>query len=151
MEGNKTVIDRLMNFMERLEQACSSTDYAELNTVIENAKKSFEDGMDNDLNTPVALASVFDFMNEINKNFDKISKSDAEKIKMQMLSFDSVLGLLKQTEEKTLTSEQEALIAKRQEYRLAKNWANADALKKQLLDMGIEVKDTPNGPVWKFI
>ena len=151
MEGNKTVIDRLMNFMERLEQACSSTDYAELNTVIENAKKSFEDGMDNDLNTPVALASVFDFMNEINKNFDKISKSDAEKIKMQLLSFDSVLGLLKQEEEKTLSAEQEALIAKRQEYRLAKDWANADALKKQLLDMGIEVKDTPNGPVWKFI
>lgn len=151
MEGNKTVIDRLMNFMERLEQASSQTDYAELNAVISNAKKSFEDGMDNDLNTPVALASVFDFMNEINKNFDKISPSDAAKIKAQMLSFDSVLGLLKQEEERTLSAEQEALIAKRQEYRLAKDWAHADALKKELLDMGIEVKDTPNGPVWKFI
>ena len=150
MEGNKTVIDRLMNFMERLQQASSQKDYAELDAVISNAKKSFEDGMDNDLNTPVALASVFDFMNEINKNFDKISPSDAEKIKAQMLSFDSVLGLLKQEEERTLSAEQEALIAKRQEYRLAKDWANADALKKELLDMGIEVKDTPNGPVWKF-
>ena len=151
MEGNKTVIDRLMNFMERLEQAAAPSDFSDLDRLLAQSKKAFEEGMDNDLNTPVALAAMFDFMNEINKNFHQISQQDAQKIKEQMLSFDSVFGLLKQEEERTLTPEQQALIDKRQAYRLAKDWANADALKKQLLDMGIEVKDTPTGPVWKFI
>lgn len=50
-----------------------------------------------------------------------------------------------------LTPEQQDLIDRRQAYRLEKNWAEADALKKQLLDQGIEVKDTPTGPMIKFL
>ena len=36
-----------------------------------------------------------------------------------------------------------------QQFRLAKDWAGADALKQELLSKGIEVKDTPTGPVWR--
>ena len=42
-------------------------------------------------------------------------------------------------------------MTRRQEARLQKDWATADALKKELLNQGVEVKDTPQGPVWRFI
>jgi cysteinyl-tRNA synthetase len=41
------------------------------------------------------------------------------------------------------------LVAKRQAARKAKNYAEADAIRKQLTDMGIVLEDTPQGPKWK--
>ena len=45
----------------------------------------------------------------------------------------------------------DALVARRTEAKKAKNWAEADAIRDQLKAMGIEVTDTPQGPVWKRI
>ena len=150
MPGNQSVIDRLNNFMERLGQA-SGAGWSTCNEVIQKAIEKFEAGMDNDLNTPEALAAVFDFMSEVNRAFAELSSDNAACVRQTMEKFDTVLGLLEKAKEQQLTSEQQALIDERQQYRLAKDWAKADALKAQLAEMGIEIKDTPTGPVVKFI
>lgn len=150
MAGNQSVIERLNNFMERLEQA-SGNGWTERENVTKQALSRFEAGMDNDLNTPEALAAVFDFMSEVNKAFADLSTADAAAVRAVMERFDSVLGLLSKASDRTLTAEEQALIDERQQYRLAKDWAKADALKAQLADRGIEVKDTPQGPVVKFV
>lgn len=150
MAGNQSVIDRLNHFMERLEQA-NGSGWLHLEDVLQKAQADFEKGMDNDLNTPEALAAVFEFMTTINKNFEALSQQDAGKVKALMERFDSVLGLLETAQKQALTSEEQALVEERQQYRLAKDWAKADELKAKLLALGIEVKDTPQGPVAKRI
>jgi cysteinyl-tRNA synthetase len=119
--------------------------------ILKTAKESFEKGMDNDLNTPEALAAVFDLISEINKRFENLSKQDGQQVKELMMSFDSVLGVLPEKNERQLTQEEQDLIDKRQAARVAKDWATADSLKAQLNALGIEIKDTPTGPQVRFI
>lgn len=148
LKGNQTVVDKLSNFMMRLSEPKTGTGWDNLSLALETVSQGFEKGLDDDLNMPIALASLFDFISDVNKNFESLSRSDADKIKAQMVRFDTVLALLPIEKEQKLTQEQETLIAQRQEYRLAKEWAKADELKQELLAQGVEVKDTPQGPVW---
>ena len=150
MTGNKSIIDKLDNFMERLAVA-GGNGWNEIDKVLSDSKDAFEEAMDNDLNTPEALACVFELMSVVNKNFEQLSKEDADKIAEQMKSFDTVLGILPEKSERTLTQEEQDLIDKRQEARVAKDWATADALKAELNALGIEIKDTPTGPQIRFI
>ena len=150
MTGNKSIVDKLDNFMERLNVA-NGAGWTDIDSVLANSKNAFEEAMDNDLNTPEALACVFELMSVVNKNFEHLSKEDANKIAEQMKSFDTVLGVLPEKSERTLTQEEQDLINRRQEARVAKDWATADALKAELNARGIEIKDTPTGPQIRFI
>lgn len=151
MEGNQKVIDKFHDFLSRLEAVSTGDGWNGLFDALKAVTEGFETGLDNDLNMSQALAAIFDFMSEVNKNFAHLSRSDAEQIKNQLLKFDEVLGFIENKEKKELSPEQQKLIDERQQYRLAKDWAKADELKKILLNQGIEIKDTPTGPVIKFI
>ncbi len=150
MAGNKSIIDRLDNFTERLGSA-NGTGWADVDAVLQKARTAFDEAMDNDLNTPEALAAIFELMSEVNKNFNSLSVDNATKVMDLMNAFDTVLGILPEKQEHTLTPELQDLIDRRQAARLAKDWATADALKAQLIAAGIEIKDTPQGPVWRFV
>ncbi|MGN1091342.1 MAG: cysteine--tRNA ligase, partial [Alphaproteobacteria bacterium] len=92
-----------------------------------------------------------DLVGVVNKNFDALSKQDATKISDLMKKFDTVLGVLPDKKTRELSPEEQDIINRRQEARLAKDWATADALKADLLARGIEVKDTPQGPQIRFV
>ena len=150
MAGNQSAVDRFNNLMERL-KTVNGAGWSDVQSTIDKAQAAFETAMDADLNTPEALAAVFEFMSNVNKNFDALSLADAALVEQAMRRFDTVLGLLEDKADIGLPAGAQELIDKRQAYRLAKDWANADALKQQLLAMGVEVKDTPQGPVAKRI
>ncbi|MGN1063539.1 MAG: cysteine--tRNA ligase [Alphaproteobacteria bacterium] len=149
LPGNQTVINRLKDFLQRLSDVKGTTGWDETAVVLQKAREGFENGLDDDLNLSASLACVFELMNVVNKNFYRLSAVDAEQITHQMRRFDEVLGIMPQLNQETLPSDIQALIDQRQAYRAAKNWPQADALKQKLLQLGIEVKDTPQGPVWR--
>ena len=151
LPGNQSAIDKLSNFMSRLKNEVHGSGWNKIKDAIEQVKSNFEKGMDDDLNTSVALAAIFDFMTEVNKNFDELSIENSKEILDIMKRFDSVLAILPTDKKQDLTPEQKDLIERRQQARSVKDWTTADALKKQLTDQGIEVKDTPNGPVWRIL
>lgn len=151
MAGNQTVIDKFEDFLRRLSEVKTGAGWSGLGDAIERVSVGFEKGLDDDLNMSVALAAVFEFMTEVNKNFANLTPDEAKRIIAQMRHFDTVLGVMPEIKSEALTPGQQALIDKRQAYRLAKDWAQADALKHELLAQGIEVKDTPQGPVWRKI
>ena len=62
-----------------------------------------------------------------------------------------VLGLIVLKKEEALDSDIEVLIQERQDARKAKDFARADEIRDQLLEMGIELKDTREGVKWKRI
>jgi cysteinyl-tRNA synthetase len=60
---------------------------------------------------------------------------------------DDVLGLgLLSSED--INTDQKELIAQREASRAAKDWSKSDSLRKDLIRQGIEINDTPRGPIW---
>lgn len=112
----------------------------------------FKAAMDDDFNTPEAIAALFELVNEVNKTRDT---GQAALLK----SLASVLGLLQRDPETFLqgdgsddgiTAEQiENMIAQRNEAKQSKNYAVADELRKNLQAQGILLEDTAQGTIWR--
>ncbi len=110
----------------------------------------FKDAMDDDFNTPEALAVLFDLANEVNRTKDK------EALRL-LKGLAGVLGLLQRKPDAflqgtgTVTAELdvEGLIQARLMAKKNKNFAEADAIRKQLADAGIVLEDTPQGTTWR--
>jgi len=124
----------------------------QLREVLSREKREFERAMDDDLNTPRALAAVYRAARVVNRAIDQgeVSTKDAAAVHQFFSDLDRVLGILGgQTKTEELPEEAGRLIRERDEARANRDWATADSLRKQLLAMGIVVEDTPAGTVWK--
>jgi cysteinyl-tRNA synthetase len=109
--------------------------------------------MDDDLNISLALASLFDFIRDVNNLLDKnmLSKNEAHEVSNLMQEFDKVLGIIGEIkQQERLPTEAEELIRKREEARKVKDWKAADHIREQLRAMGVVVEDTSQGVKWRF-
>lgn len=153
----QTALERLYNCREKveffLENAVDGGETADsaLTEAVGRIKDEFRAAMDDDINTAGALAALFDLSRTINSALDAAqqpSKQAAQLAHQTFMELASVLGVLQKREEDTLDSEVEALIAQRTEARKNKDFAAADAIRDKLTQMGIILKDTPNGVTW---
>ena len=154
LEAAKNALQRLYDFMERLEGVKSNKSREEIKGLTEKARKNFEDAMDDDLDISKALATVFDLVREVNILIDqrKLDRAGAKQARDLMMDFDIVLGVLGdfwKRREKKLPKEVEELIRKREEARKTKDWKTADTIRGKLRKMGITLEDTPEGVKWK--
>jgi cysteinyl-tRNA synthetase len=113
-------------------------------------KASFMEAMDDDFNAPQAVAAIFDLVREINRGQDRgLNVSIAQSTLKELAD---VIGFTLK-EPKRISPEEElkiqTLIAKRDEYRKAKQWKQADEIRLQLAGMGIAIEDTPHGTKWR--
>jgi cysteinyl-tRNA synthetase len=117
----------------------------------------FVAAMNDDFNTPVAMAVLFDMAREVNR-LKKQGKGQASAagLATQVKRLGGVLGLLQRDALSFLqvgvAAEQreiiEELIAERRQARVNKEWARADQLRDQLHQMGIEVEDRTDQTIW---
>jgi len=115
-------------------------------------RERFIEAMDDDFNTADAVAVIFELVRESNSITaeDNPSKEFANAALKMLNELIDVLGLLYGDEnEKSLDTEVESLINKRQAARSEKNWAEADKIRDRLNEMGIILEDTPQGVKWK--
>jgi cysteinyl-tRNA synthetase len=122
--------------------------------------KAFRREMDDDFNTPRALALLFDEARALNRLFDSKKQQGLEKRVAAFRTMCDTLGLFQQgylerkkerwLKKGILTApEIDALIVQRNLARKEKNWAEADRLRNELQEKGIVLEDTPAGTVWK--
>ncbi len=110
------------------------------------ASRKFCTAMDDDLNTPDALAAVFDLVKDINTLSAASSKAALETAAAAFDEITGVLGLLYNRKKDEVPAEVTALVEKRAAAKKAKDWATADAIRAQLTELGWAVKDTAQGP-----
>ncbi|MEQ1893717.1 MAG: cysteine--tRNA ligase [Planctomycetota bacterium] len=110
------------------------------------SKAQFESGMDDDLNVPQALASLFSLRGVV-KEFG-IGRRFAEEALPFLRLANEALGVL-QLEERSLDERMKELIAARAEARTKKDWAAADRIRDEIAALGVVLQDTPQGVVWR--
>lgn len=159
LDACKASLARLYNCHESLSFALKnavteSKDFEQTEKIISARKAQFCEAMDDDLNTADALAAIFEFVRDINKEILSGEPSKAE-LEATLVAFDElcdILGLLydKQAEKSSLDEKVEGLITARAEARSMKNWAEADRIRDELKSMGVVLEDTPQGVKWRI-
>jgi cysteinyl-tRNA synthetase len=159
-------VERLRNFVTRLktEKFPAGQDES-LAPRWRRAEEDFEAGLEDDLNTAVALAAIFDLVRDVNTAIDRgeFRQGDVAPVLAVLEKFDSIFALLTDDDAEKLRvlafditgagptdTEIEALVAQRQAARKRRDFQLADRLRRELAGRGIIVEDTRDGGVrWK--
>ena len=127
------------------------------------AAKCYE-AMDDDLNTPMVIAELFDACTYINKATDgqiTLSGEDIDRLKSLFNTFlidllgirvDSAAGSAdgNKAQAKSFEGAVDLLMDVRKNAKAAKDWATSDFIRDRLAELGFDIKDTKNGVEWKI-
>ena len=114
-------------------------------------RERFLSAMDDDLNTPQALAALFDLARETNRL--ALEDGDIAEAQETLRELAGVLGLSLEQDPAALAGAEpflDLLVEMRQELRAARQFELADRLRQRLQDMGVALEDTPQGTRWKI-
>ena len=115
---------------------------------IETAKKEFYAKMDEDFNTPEALAALFKLIGGFQSQIQSLNKKEAILIKNTVVKQLRILGV--KPPSSSMPPNIRSLIAARERIRAKREFSRADHLRKKIETLGYMVEDTPMGPVaWK--
>jgi len=144
--------------------------------IIEELKNNFEKAMDDDFNTPLAVSSIFEFVNKSNKFFKENTNPDrnlcgyalSEFFKLANILtlfqpnlveskddiiFNKILDLAKkykkEVEENNIENLIDLLLELRENARIKKDWKTADTIRNELDKIGFEIQDTSEGAFWR--
>ncbi len=152
LAGAEKTVGSLRDFRARLSEAKTEPGRNDaLHETAERALKEFEEGMDDDLNTSIALAVVHNLSREVNSALArKQVKQDDQRALLEVIDrFDAVLNIFGDQQREMLDSEIQSLIDERQEARRRRDFGRADEIRIQLADRGIVLEDTKDGVRWK--
>lgn len=159
LDQAKAGLERLTNardnaefMMSKLEDTKMSSEETGLVDELNSYKAKFIEAMDDDLNTSDAISAIFELAKFMNTNIKDTSSK--EFIGLNIDLFNELTGVLnianKSVEENDdLAKTVEEMIAKRAEAKKNKDFALADKIREELLEMGIVIEDTRQGVKWK--
>ncbi len=146
--------------LTRLYTALEGVESDAISSQASNYRERFTQVMDDDFNTPEALAVMFELAREVNRAKQE-TPEQAPKLAAELKQLGAVLGLLQQVPQTFLKgtqqqgmplseSEIKAKIAQRIDAKANKNFAQADAIRDELAALGIILKDSREGTSWVF-
>ena len=143
MEASKNSLERIRTAAEHQADCLKAAKEGEMTAeekqnqaAVEELVQKFETAMDDDFNTADAISAIFEIVRLSNSTISEAStKAYVSYVKETMDKLCDVLGIITEKKEEILDSEVEDLIAKRQQARKDKNFALADEIRGQLLDL----------------
>ena len=169
MEEASGALEKIYTFLERVEDQPGMPGKG--NKESGHLWQQFCDAMNDDFNTAQGLGVLFSAVRNLNRildeSGDQLSHKDWEQIKTgysDVLEIGDILGIFKQSpksyfeqkRQKGLKNESidpkliEKMVDERTEARKSKDWAKADKIRDELLDMNIILEDRSDGTVWKY-
>ncbi len=149
-----TAIERLRNFKLRLETGrFEPGENPQITEMGQDARRQFEAGMDDDLNTARALAAVFDYVRDTNTRMDagEFQAGNVAGARDLLARFDGIFEVLEPTGQGRLAPEEiQRAIDERLAARKARNFARADQIRQELAAAGVILEDTKDGTRWKY-
>ena len=148
IESAKRMLDRLYGAIRGIEVSADERSGAEPPAAVIAA-------LEDDLNTPKALAEMFNLARTLNKTADG---SERSMLAVSLFAAGDLVGVLQNDPEDWFTSsddselsdaEIESLIAERNKARADKDFANADAVREELASKGVSIEDGPDGTRWR--
>jgi len=151
LKAAEKAVERLNIFLERLTETNGKTAGQELKKLMTATRKDFETALDDDLNITKALASLFDFVRDVNRMIDQgeVNRKEAEAVRDMMMRFDRILAVMGEVKKELLPKDIEDLIQKRETAREAKDWKTADEIRQRIYEKGIILEDTATGVKWR--
>ncbi|MCC7248089.1 MAG: cysteine--tRNA ligase [Lysobacter sp.] len=151
LEWSSALIEQSIRTLDRLYGTLR--DLADVEATAE-ISASIEATLNDDLNTPQALAELARIAGEARK---AVGADERRRLKSELLGTGLALGLLQQSHEAWFArgasgdddARIQALVDERNEAKMTRDFARADAIRKQLADEGILLEDTPQGVRWK--
>ena len=138
--------------LERLKNAVRPASAASVGSTIDAspAKAQFVEAMDDDFNTPRALAAMFELAREINRGKDE--GADVLGAQDTLRELSGVLGIsLDETAETSAAGPfVQMLVNVRTELRAARQFDIADSIRDRLSELGVTIEDTPEGTEWRI-
>jgi len=161
----KREIERIDEFVEKLQTTNSKlqTNYkwgpseaweggGRVGVQITNYEKNFEKAMEDDFNTPKAIAVIFDLINKGNSLIaqNKLTQTDAENILKFLREIDRIFNFIfwKRPKEK-IPEEILKLVKEREKCRQKGLWQKADEIRRKIKELGYWIEDTKEGPKLK--
>ena len=151
--------DRLMKGVETLGKLKPSAATSE-GIVVADLEKRCQEAMDDDLNSPMVISALFDYVriiNQIAEGKATISESDLAEMKRVFdLYVFEILGLRNEKQESAagggdmLAKVVDMILAVRQDAKANKDWATSDKIRNELTAIGIRVKDRKDGVDWEI-
>jgi cysteinyl-tRNA synthetase len=160
LERIKNAVDVIKGRISILEKSGSRESDADkkLGEASKKVREGFETSMNDDFNTPGALAEIFTFIREINTHTKDVRGAAVLREALSVLT--ELVGILgidltagdavdDSGASKALKGVVEFLLELREEARQAKDWAKSDQIRDRLGELGITITDTKDGPTWK--
>jgi cysteinyl-tRNA synthetase len=152
LQGAEKTVASLRDFRARLAESKTEAGNSDaVRNATEQALKDFEAGMDDDLNTSVALAAIHELTRVINPVLTRgeLLEDNKRELIGAIEKVDSVLNIFGKPQRELLDEEIQGLIDERQEARHRRDFARADQIRDELLERGIVLEDTKDGVRWK--
>lgn len=160
LEDAQAALQRLSDFRHRLETVSTAEDAerSPIHDIAAKALQAFEEALDDDLNTPAALAAIFNFVRETNAALDAHTAHEPTAIQAArdtLSQMDDVFGVADLAEKDQSQTDPELVewvqqrLQDRQDARARRDFDTADAIRAELTAAGILIEDTPQGPRWR--
>ncbi len=146
----KKQLERIDEFVNKIKtQNSKFKTTTQSSKLIEKSKKEFEKAMDDDFNTPKAVAVIFKIISKGNSLIDRnlLSKADVRKILKFLKEVDNIFHFIfwgKETAK--IPSFIKKMVREREQARKKRDWKSADEIRKKIKQMGYQIKDTKEGP-----
>ena len=145
--------ERIRNVLRALDRALDSAgdaNDADLAKALVQTRQRFHDSMDDDFGTPGAFAAIFDLVRAINQALERgrPAQGQVQEVRRELVGLLDMLGLggLGEGASGDVPQEVRDLLEARQAARADRDFARADALRDEILALGFELRDGPDGP-----